>query len=313
MTTPDLAAEAAPRDVALRVHVTLLVVQVIFGTFHVVGKAVLYEMPPLVLAGVRVGVAAPLLAIYAWRHDRVVPRGRELLHLALLGGLGVMANQLLFVLGLQHTTATNAAILMVSVPVFTVAVAALLRVERIGPRRLLGIALAVAGAAVLLDPRRLVFGRASLVGNALILANALAYSFFLVLQRPVLQRLPWRTVIAGAFVFGGAGVLVVAWPDFAALPGAAIPPRAWAGALYIALIPTALAYAANTWAVLRSSPALVAAYNTVQPLVAAVLAAALLGERFGWAEAAGFALIAAGLFRVSIRPPIPRGADSAAA
>jgi hypothetical protein len=76
MTTPDLAAQPAPRNVALRVHITLLVVQVIFGTFHVVGKAVLYEMQPLVLAGVRVGVAAPLLALYAWRHDRVVPRGR---------------------------------------------------------------------------------------------------------------------------------------------------------------------------------------------------------------------------------------------
>lgn len=301
--------ETAARDGALRLHLTLLVVQVIFGTFHVVGKAVLYEMPPLGLAAVRVGVAAPLLAVYAWRHDRVVPRGRELLHLAVLGGLGVMANQVLFVLGLQHTTATNAAILMVSVPVFAVAAAALLRVERIGPRRLLGIALAVAGAAVLLDPRRLAFGRASLVGNALILVNALSYALFLVLQRPVLQRLPWRTVIAGSFVFGGAGVLAVAWRDLLALPGAGIPRLVWAGALY-----TALAYAASTWAVLRSSPALVAAYNTLQPLVAAVLAAAFLGERFGWAEAAGFTLIATGLFRVSFRPPPPRprGADSAA-
>jgi drug/metabolite transporter (DMT)-like permease len=218
----------------------------------------------------------------------------------------VAANQVLFVVGLQHTTATNAAILMVSVPVFTVAVAAVLRVEAIGPRRLVGIALAVAGAAVLLDPRRLAFGRESLLGNALILTNALAYSFFLVLQRPVLDRVPWRTVIAGSFVFGGAGVLAVAAPSLAAMAtgaGAGISPLAWAGALYIALVPTAGAYAANTWAVRRSSPALVAVYNTVQPLVSAVLAAVFLGERFGWAEAAGFGLIAAGLLRVSIRPP----------
>lgn len=290
----------------MSVHVTLLLVQIVFGTFHVVGKAVLYDMPPLVLAAVRVGVAAPLLALWAWRRDRFLPSGREWASLALLGALGVAANQLLFVLGLRHTTATNAAILMVSVPVFTVAVAALLRVEKIGPRRLVGIALAVAGAAVLLDPRRLAFGRAQLAGNALILVNALAYSVFLVLQRPLLRRLPWRTVIAGAFVSGGAMVLAVTAPAVAALPGAAIPPAAWAGALYIALVPTAAAYAANTWAVLRSSPALVAAYNTVQPLVSAGLAAAFLGERFGRAEALGFALIAAGLFRVSVRPP--RGA-----
>ncbi len=301
MTAPRAAAPTP--DVVLRVHLTLLVVQVVFGTFHVVGKAVLGEMPPLVLAAVRVGVATPLLVLYAWRHDRFVPRGRDLWRLALLGALGVTANQVLFVVGLQYTTATNAAILMVSVPAFTVAVAALLKVEAIGPRRLVGIALAMAGAAVLLDPRRLAFGRESLLGNALILTNALAYSFFLVLQRPVLDRVPWRTLIAGSFVFGGAGVLVVAAPSLAALPGAGIPALAWAGALYIALVPTAGAYAANTWAVRRSSPGLVAVYNTVQPLVSAVLAAFFLGERFGWAEAAGFGLIAAGLLRVSIRPP----------
>lgn len=304
MSDPDFGAGSPARADALRIHLTLLVVQVVFGTFHVAGKAVLGEMPPLVLAAVRVGVATPLLVAYAWRHDRVIPRGRDLLSLALLGALGVMANQVLFVIGLQHTTATNAAILMVAVTPFTVGVAALLRIERLDARRLVGIALAVAGALVLLDPRRLAFGGTLLLGNALILTNALAYSFFLVLQRPVVQRLPWRTVIAGSFVFGGAGVLVVAAPELAHLAqsdGGGISPLAWAGALYIALVPTAAAYAANTWAVRRSSPALVAAYNTPQPLVAAVLAAAFLGERLGWAEAAGFTLIAAGLFGVSVR------------
>ena len=40
--------------------------------------------------------------------------------LALLGFLGVFANQLLFIHGLEHTTATNASILMPSIPVFAV-------------------------------------------------------------------------------------------------------------------------------------------------------------------------------------------------
>jgi len=300
------AADSAPAAAAasgpdVRVHAVLVAVQVMFGVFHVVAKAALAEMAPLALAGIRALVAAPLLLALAWRIDRVLPRRRDLPILALLGALGVLANQVLFIEGLKRTTSTNAAILMVGIPVFAVAVAAILRVERVGAGRLAGVALAVAGALVLLNPGRLSLSPGVALGNALIVTNAVCYATFLVLQRPVLRRLPWRTVIAWAFLFGGGGVLLLAWPDLAALPGAHLSPATWWGVLYIALFPTAFAYAASTWAVRRSSPALVAAYSTLQPLVAALLAAIFLGERIGWAEAAGFALIVAGLWWASAR------------
>jgi len=306
-TSPAMpAAAAAPAPGAVSgpgasVHAVLVAVQVMFGVFHVVAKAALAEMAPLALAGIRALVAAPLLLALAWRIDRVLPRRRDLPVLALLGALGVLANQVLFIEGLKRTTATNAAILMVGIPVFAVAVAALLGIERVGAGRLAGVGLAVAGALVLLRPARLTLGSGVALGNALITTNAGCYAAFLVLQRPVLRRLPWRTVIAWAFLFGGGGVLLVAWPDLAALPHEHLSRATWWGVLYIALFPTAFAYAASTWAVRRSSPALVAAYSTLQPLVAAVLAAIFLGERIGWAEGAGFALIAAGLWWASAR------------
>lgn len=285
-----------------RVHAVLIGVQILFGIFHVVGKAVLREMDPLALAGLRVLGAAPILALVAWRYDRVLPRPRDLPALALLGALGVFANQVFFILGLRYTTATNASILMVSVPVFTVAVAAVLRIERLGARRLLGVALAVAGAVVLLRPGRLQLGgagAAGTLGNALILTNGLCYATFLVLQRPVLKRLPWRTVIAWAFLLGGAGVLAVSIPALSRLRVDQVSGRAWLGVAYITFVATALNYALSTWAIRRSSPALVAAYNTLQPVSASILAVLFLGERFGWPEAVGFALILAGLVQVS--------------
>jgi drug/metabolite transporter (DMT)-like permease len=297
----ETTAGSAPAPTDLPVHAVLVVVQLMFGAFHVVGKAVLAEMAPLALAGLRALAAAPLLMILAWRIDRVLPRRSDLPMLALLGALGVLANQVLFIEGLKRTTATDAAIVMVGIPVFTVAVAALLGVERLGAGRLAGVALATAGALVLLGPSRLSLGSAAARGDALILTNAFCYAAFLVLQRPILRRLPWRTVIAWAFLFGGAGVLLVAWPDLAALPRAHLSSATWWGVAYIVLFPTAFAYAASTWAVRRSSPSLVAAYGTLQPVVAAALAAAFLGERLGWSQAAGFALIVAGLWRVSVR------------
>ena len=294
---------AERRGPGLSVHLVLLFVQVVFGSFHVVAKAVLAEAHPLALGGLRVAFATPLLLAIAWRHDRLVPRRSDLPVLALLGLLGVFANQLLFIVGLRLTTAINAAILMCAIPVFAAALGGFLGIERLGPRRLAGIGLSVAGALAMLDPSRFAGGGRTLAGNALILGNCVAYALFLVLQRPVVARLPWRTVIAWAFVFGGAGVLAVAWPQLVALEPLSL--GAWLGIAYIVLFPTALAYALSTWAVRRSSPALVAAYTTLQPLVSWALAAAFLGERLGWLQGLGFALIAAGLWLVSGRLPQP--------
>ena len=276
-------------------HATLLLVQLLFAGFAVVGKAVLAEMPPLVLAALRVAGATPLLLLMAWRRDRILPRRSDLPMLAVLGLLGVTANQVLFVFGLERTTATNASILMPSIPVFAVAIGGLLGLDRPGPAQLGGVALSIVGALVLLDPRRMAEAPGTAVGNALILGNCLSYALFLVLQRPLLQRLPWRTVIAWAFLFGSAGVLPLAAPQLAAFSFAALSPPVWLGAAYVVLLATVLGYALNTWAVRRSSPSLVAAYTCAQPLFAAGLAFAFLGERLGWRELLGFAFIAGGL------------------
>jgi len=219
--------------------------------------------------------------------------------LVLLGALGVFANQIFYILGLSHTTATNAAILMPSLPVITVIAAALLGVERVGRGRLLGIGLAVAGALVMVNPARFTAAPEMVLGNVLLMTNTLCFASFLVLQRPILARLPWRTVIAGAFLTGGLGVLVVAAPTLARLDFAAISGKTWLGVGYIVIFSTVIAYSINTWAVRRSSPALVAVYTTVQPLITGTLAAVFLDETFGWAEVAGFALIVSGLWQVN--------------
>lgn len=284
------------------VHAALLLVQLAFGGFHVVAKALLSGMAPMLVVGLRVLIATPLLVLIAWRKDRTLPSARDWAWLALLGGLGVTANQILFIEGLQHTTASNASILMTCLPVFAVAAGALLGIESVGPRRLLGILLAVAGALVMVHPGSFsIAGTAgkTTFGNLLILGNCLSYALFLVLQRPILRRLPWRTVIAGSFLCGGPLVLAASLPTLAATDPASIPVASWMGVLYIALFATVFAYAANTWAVRRSSPALVAAYGMLQPVVTAGLAMAFLGETLGWVEGAGFALIVAGLWQVS--------------
>lgn len=297
------------RTLDVRVHLALLFVQITFGGFNVFGKYVLGYLPSLTVASFRVLFGAPVLMLLALRFDAVRPRRRDLWTLSMLGFFGVFLNQLLFILGLEYTTATNSAILMPSIPVFTMAVAMIMGIERLTARRAVGIALAVAGALIMLRVTRFSLSEDTVLGNILILVNCLSYSLFLVLARPVLLRIPPLTVIAWTFLFGGAGVLLVSTPTLLATDFSAVPTLAWIGIAYVVVFPTVVNYVLNTWAIKRSSSVLVAAYTTLQPLVATALAVSLLGEQFGMRELLGFACIVGGLLWISLTPRDRRMAD----
>jgi DME family drug/metabolite transporter len=102
---------------------------------------------------------------------------------------------------------------------------------------------------------------------------------------------PLRTTAFGCLIGGLLLLPIACWLGFA------IPLRAdvLAVALYLGLVPTALAYAAYFRA-LTGAPAVVAALSALlEPLTAAMLAAVLLGERLGVAGWCGATLLVAAL------------------
>jgi drug/metabolite transporter (DMT)-like permease len=92
---------------------------------------------------------------------------------------------------------------------------------------------------------------------------------------------------------------LVGLPRLTATRFEVVPAGVWWAVVFIVLVPTALNYLINTWAVGRSSPSLAATYTTLQPLSAATLAYIFLAEHLGWAQLVGGLLIVAGLQRVA--------------
>ncbi len=275
----------------LYVVAVLLLVQASFSSLHVVGRLVLDELSPFALAGTRVLLAAPLLALWAWRHDRRgVPRC-EWPELLRLGLLGIFANQLLFLLGLSLTSATTAALWMPTIPILTAAAATVLGLERLTARRRLGVLGAGFGAFLLVKPVGAALGPGSVLGNLALFLNCLSYSFFLVLQRPVLARLPWRTTLAGAFVGGSLFTLLVTGPNLLGTPWTQLRLSTWIGIFWIGLVPTVGAFALNAWAVAQRGPTLSAAFTTLQPVLTALSASVFLGERLDPAQVIGGSVI----------------------
>ncbi len=280
----------------------LIVVQFCFGVFPIVGKIALLGFEPRAVLVWRLAVGSTvLLAIAAVRHGRaVLPAGRDLVQLFGLSLLGVIFNQLLFLEGLKRTTAVNAGLLITVIPVATTAIAVALGRELLTRRRTLGMALSVAGVVTLFLHRGADVGGDRLRGDLFITINAISYSFYLVLAKPVLTRLPQLVVVAWLFLFG---LLCVPWfaRDVDWVPAAATPEQ-WLALVGVLLFPTVLAYILNTIVLSRTHASTTAAYVMLQPFISAGLGIVLLGERPGLEVAFTAVCVLVGLWLVSLGP-----------
>jgi drug/metabolite transporter (DMT)-like permease len=285
-----------PQKPPTSVHVSLIAVQLMFASLGVVAKEALRELHPFALIAIRTPSAA-LIFLVAWLigwRERVAPR--DLAAIAVYALTGVVLNQLLFITGLQHTTATNAVVIGATIPVFTVGVALLLRKEVATPAKLLGLGVAFAGALSIVGLDR--FAPERLIGNLLVVANSLSFSVYLVISRRLLEKYRTMTVITWTFVFGALGVFPFGVQDLvAAAPH--LSSGTWLRALYIVLFPTVGTYFLNAFALKRAPSSLVAVYIYLQPVVGAILAAWRLGERPSAGTYFGGLLIAAGIWLVS--------------
>jgi drug/metabolite transporter (DMT)-like permease len=277
------------------VHLALLAAQAGFAVFPVFGKLALTSLSPLVLAALRVTAACLLLEAYRRAKGDPAPARADRGILFLLALLGVSFNQMLFILGLALTTAVNTAVLTATIPVFTLAAAALLGRERLTPRAVAGLVLAFAGALVLLDIGHFDWSSQFVRGDLLLLANCLSYSFYLVLGRPVMARTPASTAVAAVFVYGAPVILLCAAPALSRFSPGNVTPVAWASLAAIVLVCSVIPYLLNSWALARTHASRVALYVFLQPLIGATASVAVLAEPLTARTLAAAGLIFAGL------------------
>lgn len=225
---------------------------------------------------------------------------------ARLGGLsilGIALNQTLFLLGLRWTTPFATSLLGATIPVFAAALAVLFGKEKLSGRTVVGLILAMSGVLSLI-------GLGSLDRGAILVAlNSLSYAAYVVLSRDVVVRVGALRAVAWIFTYAALMFAPIgARPMVTQL--AVLTPRGWAFVLYILAMPTIVAYLLNAWALARSSATLVTIYIYLQPLFAALLAWAQLGQGISKRAWLAALLILLGLAVVGSRQPMRLRPDS---
>ena len=285
----------------LRVHGALFTVALLFSANYIISKYGMRELAPLSFTWLRVGGSAVLLWLLA-RRENAPPLSREdsrrLLGYAVLA---VVLNQTLFLSGLALTTVQTAAILITAIPVFTAAIAIALKREPASAARIGGIALACAGALLVVGGEGFGGTTRSLIGAVMIVLNCLSYATYLVLSKPDMARLSALTVVARMFVAGSLLMLPIAAVPLAREQWSDVGAVSWIALSLSIVFPTVIAYLLQAWALRHADSSAVASYVYVQPVLATILGAAFFGERLRPVLLAAAAMIFTGVWIVSRR------------
>ncbi|MEY2745504.1 MAG: hypothetical protein RL112_546 [Planctomycetota bacterium] len=282
-------------------YLALAGVQLFFGLFPVFGKLAFEAFSPQAVGAWRIAAGALVLGLVAAlvHGKKLVPARADLPLVAVASFLGIALNMVLYLEGLARTNATTATLLMGLIPVFTFVVALLAGQERFSPVRALGVLLALAGATALRWAESEGDFAIDWIGILLLAGNALSYSIYFVLTRPLARRHPPLCVIAWMFAFSlPAAVWLAGRVELA--------PRAeatqWWSLAFILVFPTVLAYLFNVYALSRVSASTTAVGIYAQPFVAALAGWWLLGDQPTRGMLVAATLVFLGLALVLRRP-----------
>ncbi|MEM7223879.1 MAG: DMT family transporter [Pseudomonadota bacterium] len=266
----------APRSQAAVLAAALLAVG-LWGATPLVTKLAVGELTPLTVALLRTVLAATLALPVILLARLAPPRGlRPTLLLGISALCGFVLFPLIFTFGQARTSAGHGALILAILPVLTGSIAALLERRLPVGRWWIGVVLAALGTWLLIGQRHdLAGGGATLAGDLLVLASALAASLGYVTGALAQRALgTWRVTFWG-LAFGG--LLLLPLLPFASWPAAASP-IAWGSVLYLAGLSSILAYAAWYWALGQGEIARTGVIQFAQPVIGVVLAVIILQE-----------------------------------
>lgn len=284
------------------VYAKLVLVTLFWGGTFIAGRIAAHALPVMTAATLRFAVAAALLLLVAWKLEGGLPRlsGKQIGATAALGLTGIFLYNLCFFGALGTMPAGRAALFIALNPIVTALAAAALLRERLHAAKWLGIAVAFAGAAIVItrgDPWTAVHDiRASLgTGELLMLCAISSWAAYTLIGRAALKGLSPIAATTYAALWGLLFLALGAGGDLASLDWSAIGWQVWASLFYLGAFGTVLGFVWYYEGVKAIGASRTAVFNNLVPVFGVSLAALLLGEQVLASMVAGGVLVAAGV------------------
>lgn len=267
------------------------------------------HVPPVFLAAVRFWIAGVLMLVWAGRDAFRVPGAARwrLVGTALLVNTGNYA--FLFWGTAQAPSGLSAIVNFATIPIYSLLASRVIEGQAISGRRIVAILVGMVGLGFLFATRAM-GGLSAAQGNPLeawglaaVAFGTLLYCVGAVLSRRIAGTMPTLTLAGWQTLIGGAGLTVISlaleevgpaqfralvgWPVLPALATLVIGGSLIGFTIYMRLL--------RDWGAFHAG-----LYAFVSPVIAVTAGMVVLGEPFGWAEAAG-ALLMFGAAAIALR------------
>lgn len=278
----------------------LILVNLIYGANYSIAKSIMPAyIGPFGFIFYRVFVSLFLFAIiyFIFLRERIL--SSDWLRIFACGLFGIALNQLFFFKGISMTSSIHASLLMITSPIITYLIAQLIYKRRIKLEKITGIIIGLLGASSLILSSATGNQSASAYGDLFIVINAISFSIYLVLVKPLLSRYHPLTITFLMFLTGSIWVAIFGFQQAREVNFSQVPPLFYWSFGFVILAATFLVYLLNNMAMLSVSPTTVSSFIYLQPLFAILISVFLTTEEMTLYTAFGGILIIFGLWLIN--------------
>lgn len=269
---------------------------VVWGLAFILIKVLVEDLSPTEIAAGRLPLAAlTVLVVAAVVRARFPSTPRVLAGIAVMAMLDTVIPYTLVGWAETRIDGGIAAVIMSTMPLFTVIFAAVLLSEGVRGTQLAGIAIGFVGVAVVAQLDSLTLTSGAMLGNLAIVAAAASNALAVIVARQLLRtedpvgltgmKLVIASLVALPLSFGFDGV-----PAYTGLDG-----QGWAALVTLGVVSTGVAFTAFIWLVLKAGSVQASLATYVIPVAGLGIGWLALGETIEGQTYLGVPLIAAGL------------------
>jgi len=213
---------------------------------------------------------------------------------------GVAINQMLFIKGLTLTSTIHVSLLILCTPLMITIFAFWILREKLTAAKIIGLASGIGGSVLLIMAKESsAHAENYLLGDILIIINAISYAFYFILVKPLMQSYHPVHVIRWIFTIGLVMMIPFCWKQFTELQWQQFEISHIASLAFIVIAATFLAYYFNVYGILHLGAGTAGSYIYTQPVFAVIIATIFLNEPLNLQKIIAGVLIFFGVFLVS--------------
>ncbi|MCE2850419.1 MAG: DMT family transporter [Roseiflexaceae bacterium] len=252
-------------------------------------------VPPLAFTALRFLFVPILMLAVVWIIERDVSIERSLWRpIILVGLIGNTGYQLFFMIGLNYTSASNAALLVATTPIWVALVSQIRGWERLSWRSWLGIVISFVGVFVILFNGEVITTE-HLIGDVFVLIASACWAYYTIGAKAVLAKYSPLRVTALTLTVGAVPLVIIGMAEALTVDWLAVPWDGWLGMAYSVIFSIAIAYILWYNGVVKVGPTRTGIYASLLPACGVISAYFILGDQITLRDGIGMIGIVGGL------------------